>query len=132
MDMDCIFCEIIKGNIPSKKLYEDDNIFSFYDINPQAPVHVLVIPKMHIACTDEITSDNSRIAAYIFEKIPELAKMAGITNGYRVITNCGDDACQSVKHLHFHILGGTKMPEKCAEKNGVSYSKNHRKGKLRS
>lgn len=84
--MDCIFCEIIKGNIPSKKLYEDDNIFSFYDINPQAPVHVLVIPKMHLACTDEITSDNSRIAAYIFEKIPELAKMAGITNGYHVIT----------------------------------------------
>lgn len=110
--MDCIFCEIIKGNIPSKKLYEDDNIYAFYDINPQAPVHILVIPKTHIACADEISSVNSRIAAYIFERIPELAKKAGITNGYRVITNCGDDACQSVKHLHFHILGGTKMSEK--------------------
>ena len=106
--MDCIFCEIIKGNIPSKKLYEDDNIYAFYDINPQAPIHILVIPKTHIACVDEISSDNSRIAAYIFE----LAIKAGITNGYRVITNCGDDACQSVKHLHFHILGGTKMSEK--------------------
>ena len=110
--MDCIFCEIIKGNIPSKKLYEDANIYAFYDINPQAPIHILVIPKTHIACVDEISSDNSRIAAYIFEKIPELAKKARITNGYRVITNCGDDACQSVKHLHFHILGGTKMSEK--------------------
>ena len=112
--MDCIFCMIAEGTIPSNKVYEDDRIIAFYDLNPQAKVHVLVIPKLHIACADEINSDNSGEIAYIFEKIPEIAKKAGITNGYRIISNCGDDGCQSVKHLHFHIVGGEKLSEKMA------------------
>lgn len=112
--MDCIFCKITDGSIPSKKAYEDDKILAFYDINPQTPVHILVIPKTHIPSVDFITEENSDIVAYIFEKIPKIAKDAGITNGYRVISNCGEDAAQSVKHLHFHILGGAKMLEKMA------------------
>ncbi len=109
--MDCIFCKIIAGEIPSKKVYEDDAMLAFADINPQAPVHILVIPKAHIASVDEVTSENSAVVAKIFEMIPKIAKEAGLTNGYRVITNCGDDACQTVKHLHFHIMGGKKLPE---------------------
>lgn len=112
--MDCLFCKIIAGEIPSKKAYEDADMFAFYDINPQAPVHILVVPKEHIPSVDGICADNSAVVAKIFTKIPEIAKDAGITNGYRVITNCGDDACQSVKHLHFHILGGTQLSEKMA------------------
>ena len=112
--MDCIFCMIIDGKIPSSKVYEDGDILAFNDINPQAPVHVIVIPKKHIASMDEINADNCDIAAKIFAKIPEIAKKAGITNGYRVISNCGADACQSVKHLHFHILGGAQLSEKMA------------------
>ncbi len=110
----CIFCKIISGEIPSKKAYEDDDILAFYDINPQAPVHILVIPKEHIPSVDAIDSQNSAIVAKIFEKIPEIAKTAGITNGYRVISNCGEDACQTVKHLHFHILGGKPLSETMA------------------
>ena len=109
--MDCLFCKIVAGDIPSNKVYEDDNCLAFYDINPQAPVHILIIPKCHIASVDEIDEDNSQCVAHIFEMIPEVAKMAGLTNGYRVISNCGSDACQSVKHLHFHILGGTQLSE---------------------
>ncbi len=109
--MDCIFCKIIAGEIPSKKVYEDDAMLAFADINPQAPVHILVIPKAHIASVDEVNADNSAVVAKIFEMIPKIAKDAGLTNGYRVITNCGDDACQTVKHLHFHIMGGKKLPE---------------------
>ena len=112
--MDCIFCMIIDGKIPSSKVYEDGDILAFNDINPQAPVHVIVIPKKHIASMDEINADNCDIAAKIFAKIPEIAKKVGITNGYRVISNCGADACQSVKHLHFHILGGAQLSEKMA------------------
>lgn len=110
----CIFCKIIAGEIPSKKAYEDNEILAFYDINPQAPVHILVIPKKHIPSVDGITADNSAIVSKIFEKIPEIAKAAGITNGYRIISNCGDDACQTVKHLHFHILGGKPLSETMA------------------
>lgn len=109
--MDCIFCKIIKGEIPSTKVYEDEKILAFKDINPMAPVHVLVIPKEHIPSCDGITEQNSSVVAHIFENIPEIAKKCGCTNGYRVITNCGDDAKQSVKHLHFHILGGKSLPE---------------------
>ena len=105
----CLFCKIINGDIPSKKAYEDEKILAFYDIAPQAPVHILVIPKTHIACVDEINETNADVVAYIFSKIPAIAKNAGITNGYRVVSNCGDDACQSVKHLHFHILGGAQL-----------------------
>ena len=109
--MDCLFCKIIAGEIPSKKAYEDDNILAFHDIAPQAPVHILVIPKQHIPSADGVNAENSSVVAKIFEAIPNIAKEAGLTNGYRVITNCGDDACQSVKHLHFHIMGGKKLPE---------------------
>lgn len=112
--MDCIFCMIRDGKIPSDKVYEDESVLAFRDVNPQAPVHVLVIPKEHIASVDEISDENSGIVAKIFEKIPGIAKNSGCENGYRVITNCGEDACQSVKHLHFHILGGRKMTEEMA------------------
>lgn len=112
--MDCLFCKIIAGEIPSKKAYEDDDMYAFYDINPQAPIHILVIPKMHIPSVDGIQEENAAVVAKIFTKIPMIAKQAGITNGYRVISNCGDDACQSVKHLHFHILGGAQLSEKMA------------------
>lgn len=106
---DCLFCKIINGEIPSKKLYEDEKILAFYDISPIAPVHFLVIPKQHIASVDAIDADNSAIVAYIFQKLRELAKLAGIENGYRVISNCGADAGQTVQHLHFHVLGGKEM-----------------------
>lgn len=109
--MDCIFCKIIAGDIPSSKVYEDDKILAFNDINPMAPVHVLVIPKAHIASCDDVNAENSCYVQHIFENIPAIAKAAGITNGYRVISNCGADAKQSVKHLHFHILGGKELPE---------------------
>lgn len=112
--MNCLFCKIINGEIPSKKAFENDSIFAFYDIAPQAPVHILVIPKVHIESVDGINAENSSIIAEIFENIPKIAKEAGIENGYRVISNCGDDACQSVHHLHFHILGGAKMSERMA------------------
>lgn len=102
------------GKIPSTKVYEDESVYAFKDINPQAPVHVLVIPKEHICSVDAVNAENSGIVAKIFEKIPEIARSCGITNGYRVISNCGDDACQTVKHLHFHILGGKKMTEEMA------------------
>ena len=108
--MDCLFCKIAAGEIPSKKVYEDADMLAFHDINPEAPVHVLVIPKTHIGSMDEVNAENSAVVAKIFEKIPEIAKAAGIVNGYRVISNCGHDAGQSVPHLHFHILGGKELP----------------------
>ena len=110
--MDCIFCRIIAGEIPSSKVYEDERCYAFRDINPEAPVHVLVVPKEHIDSTDGINAENSAYVAAIFEAIPKIAAAEGLTNGYRVITNCGDDACQTVKHLHFHVIGGRKLPEK--------------------
>ena len=112
--MDCLFCKIANGTIPSNKVYEDDVMLAFHDIAPQAPVHVLVIPKIHIPSADGIGEENSAVVAKIFEKIPHIAKLAGITNGYRIISNCGPDACQSVLHLHFHILGGKQLPENMA------------------
>ena len=102
--MDCLFCKIIAGEIPSSKVYEDDKVYAFRDINPQAPVHVLVVPKEHIAGADSITADNSSAVAAVFEAIPKIADLEGLTNGYRVITNCGKDGGQSVPHLHFHVL----------------------------
>ena len=108
--MDCIFCKIIAGEIPSAKVYEDDCMLAFKDINPEAPCHILVIPKEHIASVDAINADNSSVVAKIFEKIPHIAKLGGCTNGYRVISNCGPDAGQTVFHLHFHVIGGTELP----------------------
>ena len=112
--MDCIFCSIIKGEIPSKKVYEDDACYAFLDINPQAKVHCLVVPKEHIASADAICADNAVIVAAIFTVIPKIAAELGLANGYRVVTNIGEDGCQSVKHLHFHILGGEKLSENMA------------------
>ena len=110
--MDCIFCKIIAGEIPSSKVYEDESVYAFRDIQPQAPVHVLVVPKTHIASADEINGENADLVAKIFAAIPKIAAAEGLTNGYRVITNCGEDGCQSVKHLHFHVLGGKKLSER--------------------
>ena len=111
---DCLFCKIIAGEIPSAKVYEDDAVYAFRDIAPMAPVHVLVVPKLHIASADGVSAENSTCVARIFEVIPKIAAAEGLTNGYRVITNCGEDACQTVKHLHFHILGGKPLPETMA------------------
>ena len=105
----CLFCKIIAGDIPSTKVYEDDAVLAFRDIAPQAPTHILVIPKTHIPSVDGITAENSAVVAHIFEVIPQIAKAEGLENGYRVVSNCGDDAGQTVHHLHFHILGGKKL-----------------------
>lgn len=111
---DCIFCKIIDGSIPSKKVYEDDKIIAIYDLEPQAPVHVLVIPKEHICCANAIDETNYELIGYIFKMIPQIAKTLGLENGYRIVNNCGDDGCQSVKHIHFHILGGKKLDNRMA------------------
>ena len=105
----CLFCKIIAGEIPSTKVYEDETVLAFRDIAPQAPTHILVIPKAHIGSVAEITAENSGVVAHIFEVIPAIAKAEGLENGYRVVSNCGEDAGQTVHHLHFHILGGKKL-----------------------
>ena len=110
----CIFCKIVAGEIPSTKVYEDETILAFLDIAPQAPVHILVIPKEHIEDTNGITAENSALIAHIFEVIPQIAKEQELVNGYRVATNCGPDSGQMVPHLHFHILGGKSMDLKMA------------------
>lgn len=107
----CIFCKIITGEIPSTKVFENEYVYAFRDINPQAPVHILVVPKIHIACADEINAYNSDAVARIFEAIPMIAAAEGLTNGYRVVNCCGEDGGQTVYHLHFHILGGKKLKE---------------------
>ncbi len=112
--MNCLFCKIIAGDIPSAKVWDDELVYAFRDIAPQAPTHILVIPKAHIESVDGVNAENSRVVAHIFEVIPQIAAAEGLKNGYRVVSNCGDDACQSVHHLHFHILGGEKLSEKMA------------------
>jgi len=110
----CLFCKIVKGEIPSAKVYENDDVFAFRDINPQAPVHVLVVPKKHFASLSDIDSaDNAQLAACL-RAIPLIAAQENLAGGYRVVSNCGPDACQSVPHLHFHILGGVQMADKMA------------------
>ena len=104
----CLFCKIIAGDIPSKKAYEDDLCLAFYDIDPQAPVHFLVVPKEHIGSVAEVTADNSAVVAHIFEVIAKLTKEMGIES-YRVVSNIGEQAGQSVRHLHFHVLSGRDM-----------------------
>ncbi len=108
----CLFCKIIKGEITSTKVYEDSEILAFRDINPQAPTHILVIPKQHIGSVSEINENNSAIVSHIFVKIAEIAAKENLTNGYRVVSNVGEDGGQTVHHLHFHILGGEKLSEK--------------------
>ncbi len=108
--MDCIFCSIIKGSIPSQKVYEDEAVYAFKDINPMAPVHVLIVPKKHIASINEVNADNSGVIAHIYEVAAKLAAELGVAeSGYRVVSNCGADAGQTVFHLHFHLLGGKAL-----------------------
>ena len=107
--MDCLFCKIVAGQIPSTKVYEDEQVLAFRDIAPQAPTHILVIPKTHIASVAEVNAENSGLVAHIFEVIPKIAKEEGLETGYRVVSNCGADAGQTVHHLHFHILGGKQL-----------------------
>ena len=111
---DCVFCKIVKGEIPSSMVYEDDIICAFKDISPMAPVHVIFIPKEHIVNADGITAENSKTIARIFEVIPQVAKELGVEGEYRVVTNCGREAGQSVFHLHFHLLGGVRLTTKFA------------------
>ena len=107
-DPNCLFCKIVKGDIPSNKVYEDDTCLAFYDIEPQAPVHFLVIPKSHIPSCGAIDGGNSAVAAHIFEDIAKVTRDLGITD-FRVVSNCGVQAGQSVPHLHFHVLAGRDM-----------------------
>lgn len=108
--MDCLFCKIAAGEIPSQKVYEDDQMLAFQDIEPKAPVHVLLIPKTHLDGVRALTADNAAVVAHIFAKIPEIAASLGVTD-YRVVTNNGAAAGQSVRHLHFHLLGGRTLGE---------------------
>lgn len=105
--MDCLFCKIAAGEIPSTKVYEDELVYAFNDIDPQAPVHILIIPKNHISSADDITVDNSAVVAHIFEVAAKLAKENNLSaDGYRIVTNIGEAGGQTVKHLHFHLMGG--------------------------
>ncbi len=111
----CVFCEIVAGRIPSSKVYEDDLVYAFNDINPLAPTHVLIIPKEHVmASAADVTAENAALVGHVFTVAAKLAKELGLENGFRIVTNSGDDACQTVHHLHFHLLGGKKMSENLA------------------
>ena len=105
----CLFCKIIAGDIPSNKVYEDETVYAFRDIAPQAPTHILVIPKAHISGMSEVTAENAALAGHCLAVAAQVAKAEGLEGGYRIVSNCGDDADQTVHHLHFHILGGRKL-----------------------
>lgn len=107
--MDCLFCKIAAGEISSDKIYEDSQVVAFYDIDPQAPVHFLVIPKVHIRCADEIDESNAGIVAHVYTVIAKLAAQLGLSKGYRIVNNCGEDGGQTVGHLHFHVLAGRNL-----------------------
>ena len=106
---DCLFCKIRDGEIPSNKVYEDDKVLCFHDVDPQAPAHCLLIPKKHIASIDDVTDEDADILAYMMLKIKDIAAELGLENGYRVVINCGEDGLQTVQHLHLHILGKRKL-----------------------
>lgn len=106
---DCLFCKIISGEIPSNKVYEDDLCYAFYDISPMAPTHFLVIPKAHFASAAEVTEENAAVIGHIYMVIAKLAKELGFADGFRVVTNCGDIAGQTVHHIHFHVLSGKQL-----------------------
>ena len=108
----CLFCKIIKGDIPSTKVYEDDKTYAFRDIAPMAPTHVLVIPKQHVIGMSAIDELDDATLAACLRACKKVAELEGLTGGYRTVSNCGDDACQSVKHLHFHVLGGKKLSDR--------------------
>ena len=108
--MDCLFCKIINGDIPSSKVYEDELVYAFRDIEPQAPVHILIIPKEHIASANELTEENASVVGHVFAVAAKIAKEEGFAEGgYRIVNNCGEDGGQTVKHLHFHMLGGRSL-----------------------
>ena len=109
---DCIFCKIIAGEIPSQQVYENDDVFAFRDINPQAPVHILIIPKQHIPSAADLNPENSRLAAKCLEAAAVIARSEGLSGGFRIISNSGSDSGQTVFHLHFHLLGGKSLGEK--------------------
>ena len=106
---DCIFCMIANKEIPGNIVYEDDRIVCFHDLEPQAPVHVLIIPKKHIASLDDVKDDDAELLGYIMTKVKDIAAILGLENGYRLVNNCGEDGMQTVKHLHFHLLGKRKL-----------------------
>lgn len=106
---DCIFCKIAAGEIPSTKVYEDDRVLAFKDLEPQAPVHVLLIPKEHIASGAQVNEENSAVIGHIFEVAAKLGEEFGLAGGWRIVNNCGPDGGQSVQHLHLHMLGGKAM-----------------------
>lgn len=106
---DCLFCRIIAGEIPSKKIYEDGTVYAFADIDPQAPFHAVIVPKEHICSAADITSENSKFVADIFEAAAKIAKQEGLVNGFRIVTNSGEHGGQTVGHLHFHMLGGRNL-----------------------
>lgn len=108
-DKDCIFCKIIAGEIPSDKVYEDEEILCFHDLDPQAPVHVLIIPKIHIASLEAVEAKHIELTGHLMAKVSEIASSLGLENGYRLVCNCGHDGLQTVPHLHFHLLGGRAM-----------------------
>ena len=108
--MDCLFCKIIAGEVPSKKVYENDMVYAFYDIDPQAPEHVVIVPKMHIESANEINEENAKYIAAVWQAVPEIAKALGVDeDGYRVVNNCGKNAGQTVWHIHFHLMGGREF-----------------------
>lgn len=107
--MDCIFCKIISGEIPSTKVYEDDKVVAFNDLEPQAPVHVLIVPKEHIASAAEISGENSAVIAAVFEAAAKIAKQMDLKDGFRIVNNCGEKAGQSVMHIHFHMMAGREF-----------------------
>lgn len=107
--MDCIFCKIAAGEIPSNKVFENEHVVAFHDLDPQAPVHILIIPKQHIASAQQINAQNSAVLGQIFEAAAQIAAQQGLQNGFRIVNNCGADGGQTVQHLHFHLLGGRSM-----------------------
>ena len=107
---DCLFCKIIAGEIPSAKVYEDDMVYAFRDISPEAPVHVLIVPKVHITSANDLNDENAAVVGHIFAVAAKIATAEGIADGgYRIVNNCGEDGGQTVKHLHFHMLGGRSL-----------------------
>ena len=110
----CLFCKIVKGEIPSSRVYENESVYAFRDINPQAPVHILVVPKEHVSSLDDISGCSDRELAECLRVVSTIASQEGLKSGYRLVSNCGADACQSVPHLHFHILGGRQMADRMA------------------
>lgn len=113
---DCLFCKIISGEVPSKKVYEDEYCYAFEDIAPVAPVHILFVPKKHISSLSEITAENSDVVGKIYEAAAKVAKEKNLENGWRVVSNCGADAGQTVFHLHFHLIGGRPLGVMVSEK----------------